>query len=374
MKLRDQIISIIAPMLDKEPTEIDLNQSFQDDLEKQDILMAIEDEMAIEFTDKENDEIQNISDIIEVLTQRSTNTQTDVKKPKPKQVDIKLAIKEAHDELLKEYYKTDSGKILSLIQYTDDKQKVQIEDFVQGSFSILKNATLENAKKNPGDISLINTVAYSALVNLIGRLKNPKFVPLLTHEFRYITYTGRKPEDGIKRHYELMQISGDIALALAQLDYSGPLDFMQDFLQWCKGRYDSNDFLLKIKYLEWVKTRNSKEASEYLEKQENGISFAVAALADMDAKEGLKAIRKKMMQNKNPIFQEVCKEAVDRLESRERKPKSNEQMINLFGTKTSTEQALGSETDNVFVMRARKRTLSDEIGQVTETDDSNFND
>ena len=113
-------------------------------------------------------------------------------------------------------------------------------------------------------------------------------------------------------------------------------------------------------------------ATEYLKQNDKGIAFAVAALADMKATQSISSIEDKMKTVDHPVFQEICKEAIIRLRMND----ANEQrsMISMFGIITPTELALGAETDNEFVIRARKRSLNSEVGNVTETDDSNFND
>ena len=366
-----KILKIVASLQDKESNEIDLNQEFQDDLEKEDLLMAIEDEMTIEFTDEEAASIQNVSDIIKCLELRSSGIKSPKKESVQNQPDIRLALQEASEEIRKAYYNTNSVKILNLLHFRDHAEiQEQVEHFLQESFSILKTTAIES--KRAGESALINTVAYSAIVSLIARWGDRKLIPALIREFSYVTNREGKKEDGISRHYELMTISGDIFIALSRLGYSGSLDFTADFLDWCKGRYDSNDFLLKIKYFLWVKRNDVAAATEYLKQNDKGIAFAVAALADMKATQSISSIEDKMKTVDHPVFQEICKEAIIRLRMND----ANEQrsMISMFGIITPTELALGAETDNEFVIRARKRSLNSEVGNVTETDDSNFND
>jgi hypothetical protein len=82
-----------------------------------------------------------------------------------------------------------------------------------------------------------------------------------------------------------------------------------------------------------------------------------------------------MASSKNVIFHDVCKEALKRLKSQSTPPLPQDLMIRLFGIRTATEMALGYRSDNQFVIRAQDNNLDDPaIGQVTETDDGNFND
>jgi hypothetical protein len=49
-------------------------------------------------------------------------------------------------------------------------------------------------------------------------------------------------------------------------------------------------------------------------------------------------------------------------------------MIHLFGSITPTEIVLGAETDNQFILRARKKKQNAELYSIYETDQSDSND
>lgn len=373
---KDEILKIVADTLEQKPSSVDLNQTLEDELDKQNLLMAIEDALGLEFTSEEADGILKISDIIKTLESRHTqNDQMDPTTKKPidfKALDFSSALSDAEAELQKEYYNTVGEKILFLCNFKSSPYERDVENFLNKSFSTLKSVALR--KVDSGDIVLINTVAFSALVNLVGKWGNSNFIPLMIEEFQYCTLMDREPVDRIKRHYELMIISGDIAITLARLGYSGSFDFMKSFLEWCERRYTTSDFLLKIFYLKWVKTNDANAAIAYLEKESSGASFAIAALSDMNHKNGAVLIEEKMNSSDNLIFKEICQEALDRLGYQNSSPGPEALFVNLFGDKTSTELALGAETDNEFIVRAKRKSLDSEIGIVTETDDSNFDD
>lgn len=379
--MKDRILEIVAPMLGVTPSEIDLNREFQDDLEKQDVLMAIEDEFVLEFTLDESDEITNLADIFMVLERRTSaedgeSTESQIVSGSPTVAiangEIQSALLEAELELKKPYYSTDPNKILHLGRFGGSAEEELVKKFLIQSFEALR--VQAKAAAEPDEKPMVNTVAYSALVNLVAMMGRQDLVPFLIEEFRFAGETERSPADGIRRHYELIIISGDIAIALAKLGYKGDISFMNSFMSWCEGRYDNSDFFLKMKYLEWIKNGDSAAAMEYLEKQEKGIAFAVAALADMHAAQSISVIQSKLESHENPIFHEICREAINRLKTQTVRPEPQNLMIHLFGLVTPTELALGANTDNVFVQRARKRAMNSEVGQVTESDDSNLND
>ncbi|MBA3501633.1 MAG: hypothetical protein M4D80_26785 [Myxococcota bacterium] len=100
------------------------------------------------------------------------------------------------------------------------------------------------------------------------------------------------------------------------------------------------------------------------------LGLAAAALADLDAKHARNAIGARAETLDNPVAKEVFAEALTRLDAQHGPPAAAARMIWLFGRKSSTEQALGNETDNVFVERAIARTKNTELGVVYEADDS----
>jgi hypothetical protein len=62
--------------------------------------------------------------------------------------------------------------------------------------------------------------------------------------------------------------------------------------------------------------------------------------------------------------------SVSRLQKQSSSPASKDRMIWMFGKRNSTELVLGSESDNIFVIRAREKTKNQEIGNITEADES----
>jgi hypothetical protein len=285
-------------------------------------------------------------------------------------------IKIAEKELKQRYYRTKPQNLFALLKYRNTQHEQQIEGFIRGGFSILKQTALEGLE--PRDIAIANHVAFTALVCMIGEWGKLELASLLIDEFLYVTWASshdEKPPDGVARHYELLTTSGDIAVAFAKLGFRAELSFMDSFLNWCTHRYQTSDFLLKVKYLKWLVESDANGARDYLASHDKGISFAVTALADLNDQSADSLIHAKMASSKNVIFHEVCKEALKRLKSQSAPPLPQNLMIRLFGIKTATEMALGYESDNQFVVRAQDNNLGDpEIGQVTETDDGNFND
>jgi hypothetical protein len=101
-----------------------------------------------------------------------------------------------------------------------------------------------------------------------------------------------------------------------------------------------------------------------------GLALAAAAVADLDDKAAIEVLGVRASTLTNPVTREAFDEALHRLRTQTSAPEQQARMVHLFGVLSNTEQALGADTDDVFVQRARVRAANRELGQVTETDDS----
>jgi acyl carrier protein len=77
MAVEDKIRSIIAEQLDADPGEVVPEASFSDDLgadslDLVELVMAMEEEFAVEITDEEAERIQTVQDAINFIEERTT--------------------------------------------------------------------------------------------------------------------------------------------------------------------------------------------------------------------------------------------------------------------------------------------------------------
>ncbi|NMH85900.1 hypothetical protein HHX25_00130 [Flavivirga sp. Y03] len=112
---------------------------------------------------------------------------------------------------------------------------------------------------------------------------------------------------------------------------------------------------------------------EYLEEKSHtkNLGLVASALADLDYKSGLKTLQKYLLEIKNDVTYEVFKEAITRLQNQIGRPLNENRMVWLFGFLPRVEIALGDESDNEFLHRAKLR--SEEVMdyyEVFEVDDS----
>ncbi|MGC4118843.1 MAG: hypothetical protein QM765_30625 [Myxococcales bacterium] len=175
-----------------------------------------------------------------------------------------------------------------------------------------------------------------------------------------------------RAHYELTKTVGDIAIAMAALGYDDGAEDLAAFIKDLEWRYPGDDFVMKARYGLWLLAEGGEEAVAFVsdEKKDRGLAMAAVALADLDFKAGLGPVRARASSLAEPVAREVFAEAAARLERQTGAPPRGERMIGLLGRVSSTELALGAETDNVFVQRAREKSGQERLGEVTEADES----
>ncbi|HWV16745.1 MAG TPA: hypothetical protein VN030_15045 [Cellvibrio sp.] len=251
-------------------------------------------------------------------------------------------------------------RILAVTQFKEPQYRRDIENFLSSGFAQLKDIALRSGK-------LVDHILFDAMARAIGNWGDPQFGELLMSEFNFVVQDEDKDEaDYIARHYELNQTCGSIALALASLNYAGDISGFDTFLDSFEWRYPGSDFVMQTRYAKWLLNKNPEEAATFLADPENkqGASYAVSAIADLDYKPALALIQQKQSSLRNPITQEVFKEAIARLQQQKAPPSPQERIINLFGRVTPTEMALGAESDNVFLSRAQHTLQNSQFGTI----------
>jgi hypothetical protein len=129
---------------------------------------------------------------------------------------------------------------------------------------------------------------------------------------------------------------------------------------------------MQLRYALWMLSKDTASARAYIEDQEKtkNLGYAVAALADLDDKASRDAIATRAPWLRNAVAREVFAEGLQRLDTQTWPPPAPSRMIWMFGRKSSTERALGEDSDNVFVQRAMARKADPELGIVYEADNS----
>jgi hypothetical protein len=129
---------------------------------------------------------------------------------------------------------------------------------------------------------------------------------------------------------------------------------------------------MQCRYAQWMLAKDDAGALAYLRDPANtkNLGLAAAALADLDEKHARDALGARIETLEHPVAKEIFAEALTRLDAQLGPPAVAARMIWMFGRKSSTEQALGSESDSVFVERAIARTKNAELGVVYEADNS----
>lgn len=255
-------------------------------------------------------------------------------------------------------------RIFALINFKEEQYRTEIENFLGGGFQELKAMSLRSGE-------LVDHVLYDALARAIGIWGAAKFGDLLMQEFNFVTADDdQEALDHITRHYELNLTCGTIATVLAALDYAGDISGFDVFLESFEWRYQGSDFVMQTRYAKWLLSKDGAAALAFLQDSQNtsGASYAVSALADLDYKPALAAIKRRQASLRNPVTKEVFKEAIARLEQQAQAPLSKDRIIALFGRVTATEMALGEDSDNIFLLRAQQTLQDSTLGTVYEID------
>jgi hypothetical protein len=159
---------------------------------------------------------------------------------------------------------------------------------------------------------------------------------------------------------------------MSAVGYREAIGELEAFLEDYDWRYSGEAFVVQTHVARWLLADDGSAALSYLEKPENtkSLGLVAAALADLHHQAALPVLRTKHGALGNPIAKEAFHEAIHRLETQLGAPDIAHRMIWMFGVTSSTEQALGADSDNVFVQRAMAATGQGELGRVTEVDDS----
>ena len=270
----------------------------------------------------------------------------------------------AAEQLELPYHETEPQWLFALGELAQfPRFTAQASELLLGGFERLA-AHARNVEKR----ELVNSVAFGALAHALTTLPaDPRTGPALREAFRVAAGLA-----DIDAHYELNVTCGPIAVALAAVDHGDALPELDLFLAELGDTYRGEPFVMQVLYGKWLLERDPAAALAYVvdPAHTKGLGYAAAALADLHHVDAYEPLAARAGTLEHPVAQEAFAEALVRLSRQSAPPPPDGRMIWLFGRRSPTEQALGEDSDNVFVLRAIERTRHADLGVVTEADDS----
>ena len=272
-----------------------------------------------------------------------------------------LVSEQVSAQLATPYYKTQTSWLFALGgfarggPFADEARALLLSGFER---------VVEHAQRKK---ELVNSVAFGALAYAAACVPHVETGPVLHRAFRIAAGL-----EDVRAHYELVLTCGPLAVAMSAVDHTAAIADIDAFATEKNELYPGDDFVMQCRYAQWLLAKDDAGAVAYVRDLANtkNLGLAAAALADLDAKHTRDALGARIETIEHPVAKEVFAEALTRLDAQLGPPAVTGRMIWMFGRKSSTEQALGSESDNVFVQRAVARTKNAELGVVYEADNS----
>jgi len=270
------------------------------------------------------------------------------------------------DDYLNDHgYRYEDGQVLfDLIEaYYDPIFQEGVVSFFHQAFNFAKNYAKENKKWDylSGDPEGTTLLVIAQAVSSLSKEDREQFADLVFEIYAFCSNADAS--------YDVNQASGYIALLLTTYDKRIDIEILNNAVEVTGEHYQNNTFVHQTLYCKWLLTNDSKSALSYLTSEENvkGYAFAIMSLADLNCKEALPVFESLLEQEKDPVFIELLKEAIERLNIQKAIPEIEKRMIWMNGNLTPTQRALGAESNNVFVKRAQEKIVLD--NNVYETDD-----
>jgi len=249
------------------------------------------------------------------------------------------------------YYDTQSRWLFALAEharlsrFTPDARELLVGGFER----------MAARSRNAATRTLVNSVGFGALAHAIAMLPVKDTGPALRDAFRIAAgFTD------IAAHYELNVTCGPLAIALAAVEYREALPDLERFLGEFGDTYSGAPFVLQVQYARWLLADDPAGALAYANDPEHtkSLSLAAAALADLHHVAAYEPLASRAASLEHPVAKEAFAEALARLHRQTAPPPVAGRMIWMFGRRSPTEQALGEDSDNIFVQRAIERTRS----------------
>lgn len=214
---------------------------------------------------------------------------------------------------------------------------------------------------------LVNSVALGGLARALLSLEAREHLETLVAAMDFCT--------GKRCHHEARQEAGWVAMALTaagDADVARVDAALSAFLARWAETYDGHRFVMQTRYARWLLAGHGAEARAYLADpgRVRGLAFVAAAVADLDDKQAIPVLEARRPHLHNPVADEAFAEALARLGRQAGPPPASERMMWLFGVRSPMELALGDDSDDQLLARARARLGRPDLGYRTETDDT----
>ena len=260
------------------------------------------------------------------------------------------------------YYTTKTGWIYALVTLaTTDVRRVRVVTELGAHLQHLVEARLAGGV-------LVNAVALAACARALLLLRPVEAIAPLEATLQFCVH----PEC----HHEAVATGGAVALALAAADARASIPVLRAYVERWKRVHPGARYVMEACYALWLLTEDASAPRAYLDDATHtkGNAFAAAALADLHATAAIPSIEARLGTLANPVTREAFAEALSRLRTQTARPAIVDRMILMFGLRTPSEQALGADSDDVFVQRVRAARGDAALGRVTETDDAGDED
>lgn len=254
--------------------------------------------------------------------------------------------------------------LLTLMTYCEkEKYDGILHEFIKNSYTYAKlHASMvrqyDYLKDNlNGDIFLMIT---QAIVSLPENLRN-RYFDIFQEAYAYASSEGRS--------YSTSQVSGYMAIYATAFRKKISSRLLRSAIQITGKHYDENRFVHQTRYAKWYIEKNCTEALKYFRSTENvDLAGYIAALfADLNCKESIPVIEGRLQSLEDPVIKELFLEAISRLNDQKEAPRQEDRMVWMMEMVSPSQRALGVDSGNVFLKRARKKTLVDST--VYETDE-----
>jgi hypothetical protein len=258
----------------------------------------------------------------------------------------RLVREQAVAQLVTAYYKTRPSWLFALGGFAKHGA------FADDARALLLGAFQQLVVHAQAHDELVNSVAFGALAFAAAGVAHPDTGQVLERAFAIAA-----GKTDAKAHYELNLVTGPLAIAMAALDHADAKDEIRAIVEEAERVYPGGDHVMQMRYALWMLEQDPRGAHAYLADAANtkNVGLAAAVIADLDYKAARETLAGRARTSESSVAAETMSEALQRLDKQQGPPAPAGRMIWMFGRKSQTEQALGSESDNVFVQRARAR-------------------
>lgn len=248
--------------------------------------------------------------------------------------------------------------------YEVEKYQKRIKEYLLSSYDYAREFALKNRIYDYQRDNL-NADIYLVISQGIMSLKKEHREEFADLFFRAYEFASSKE----RRCYSMNQISGYMAIYITAFSKKIDISILDKCITITGRYYQDNKFVFQTRYAKWYLEKNSSAAIDFFKESKcyDQIGYIAALFADLDCKNGLPFLEEKIKEIADPVVTEIFLEAISRLKTQQHPPYSEERMIWMFESVSATQRALGADSDNIFLQRARVKAEIDST--VYETDD-----